>query len=232
MLTSRITISSFLVAAMSVYACVLLSETPVRAQQAASVNKNQSAGLTDDERTLETLAQSNKLVPPSNRWPLENFVSRVLQMQERGELDLGSAFEILIEGDANAEGVLNNVEITQKSGDPALMQLAEELVTALSDSRVLTSLPEAKHLRLEIDSTKTGFAASASYNAVSKAQAMHTADAYNALFYGAALTKRGRDEELVYKDLHASSNGNEVAMTFSMPRETFCALLSKYLSSH
>jgi hypothetical protein len=231
MLTSRITISSFLVAAMSVYACVLLLETPVRAQQASAVNKNQSAGLTDDERTLDKLAQSNKVVRP-DRWPLVNFVSRVFTMQERGEFDLSGVFEILIEGDANSEGILDNVEITQKSGDPALKQLAEELVAALSDSRALTSFPEANHLRLEINSSKTSVAASASYKAESEAKARQTANAYSALFFVAAAPKRGLDEELIYKNLRASSNGDEVTMTFSMPRETFCALLSKYLSSH
>ena len=44
--------------------------------------------------------------------------------------------------------------------------------------------------------------------------------------------KRGRDEELIYKALKASSNSDEVTMSFAMPRETFCALLSKYLSSN
>jgi hypothetical protein len=231
MSTTRITISSFLVAAMSVYACVLLLETPVRAQQASAVNKNQSAGLTDDERALEKLAESNRVVR-SDRWPLVNFVSRVFTMQQRGELDLSSAFEILIEGDATAEGILSNVEITQKSGDPALKQLAEELVAALSDSHAPTSFPEANHLRLEINSSETSVAASASYKAESNAKARQKANVYNALFFAAAASKRGLGDELIYKNLRASSNGDEVTMTFSMPRETFCALLSKYLSSH
>jgi hypothetical protein len=153
-------------------------------------------------------------------------------MQERGELDLSSAFEILIEGDATAEGVLSNIEITQKSGDPALKRLAEELVAALSDSHALTSFPEANHLRLEINSSEASVAVGASYKAESEAKARQRANVYNTLFFAAAATKRGLGEELVYKNLHTTSNGDEVTMAFSMPRETFCALLSKYLSSH
>ena len=43
---------------------------------------------------------------------------------------------------------------------------------------------------------------------------------------------RVRAEELIHKNLHACSGVDEVTIAFSIPRETFCALLSKYLSSH
>jgi hypothetical protein len=46
------------------------------------------------------------------------------------------------------------------------------------------------------------------------------------------MVKRGGAEEHIYKNLSISSRGNEVIANFSMPRETFCALLSKYLSSN
>jgi hypothetical protein len=52
------------------------------------------------------------------------------------------------------------------------------------------------------------------------------------LFFFVGADGRGRAEETICKTLHARSSADEVAMTFSMGRETFCALLSKYLSSH
>jgi hypothetical protein len=52
------------------------------------------------------------------------------------------------------------------------------------------------------------------------------------LFLFVGSTGRVHAEEVIYKNLHAPSSGDEVTTTFSVPRETFCALLSKYLSSH
>lgn len=215
LLTTRITISSFLVAAMSVYACVLLAETPARAQQVGTVNKTQ-------------LKQDASL----NRRPLTDFVHRVFKMQERGELDLSSDAGIFIEGELDSVGALQSVVITQKYGDPVLKQLAEELVRALNESHALSFLNEVKHLRLAIDSSQTDVAANASFALESETQAKQKTKAYDLLLHMAALTKRGRDEELIYRNLRASSNANEITIAFSMPRETFCALLSKYLSSN
>jgi hypothetical protein len=56
--------------------------------------------------------------------------------------------------------------------------------------------------------------------------------ASNLLFFFVGASGRVRAEELIYKNLHAPSSRDEVITTISMPRETFCALLSKYLSSY
>ncbi|HEV7377447.1 MAG TPA: hypothetical protein VGN95_22210 [Pyrinomonadaceae bacterium] len=61
-------------------------------------------------------------------------------------------------------------------------------------------------------------------------RATQPAHSSNLLFFFVGAS--GRTEELIYKNLHAPSSRDEVITTFSMPRETFCALLSKYLSSY
>jgi hypothetical protein len=63
-------------------------------------------------------------------------------------------------------------------------------------------------------------------------RATHPAHGSDLLFYFVGASGRVRAEELIYKNPHAPSSRNEVTKTFSMPRETFCALLSKYLSNH
>lgn len=59
-----------------------------------------------------------------------------------------------------------------------------------------------------------------------------TAHAYDLLFFFADGSVRVRAEDIIHQNLHAPSNNDEVTKTFSIPRETFCALLSKYLSSN
>jgi hypothetical protein len=63
-------------------------------------------------------------------------------------------------------------------------------------------------------------------------RATQPAHGSNLLFFFVGASGRVRAEEITYTNLHAPSSGVEVTTTFSMPRETFCALLSKYLSSH
>jgi hypothetical protein len=58
------------------------------------------------------------------------------------------------------------------------------------------------------------------------------AHASNLLFFFVGAAGRVQAEEVSHKNLHAPSGRDEVTTTFSMPRETFCALLSKYLSSY
>jgi hypothetical protein len=232
MQTYRITISSFLVAAMSMYACLLLADAPALAQQAAASNKSRSADLAQEEQQTSRLDAQVKPSRKINRRPLTDLLRRVFDLQQRRELDLVSPLEIIIEGDLDSEGLIHNVEITQKSGDAALTPIAEEFVTALNEAGALDFLDDAKGLRLAIVSSETNVAVNTSFEAESVSQAHQKATGYKALVSMAAMLKRGRDEELIYRNLSISSKDREVIVNFSMPRETFCALLSKYLSSH
>jgi hypothetical protein len=212
--TARINISSLLVATMSICACLLMLDSQAFAQAAVASTANE-----DQSRQHAGV----------NLLPLAEVVNRILTSPDAGE---SSNFEFLIEGDRDAEGLLSNVTIKQISGDAKLKQTGDEFVAALNDSHVLSFLSEAKRLRLQIISSKAEVAVIASYMAESAERASVVGHGYNALFYSAASVNRGRDYEQMYRSLKAFAHGSEVAITFSMSRETFCALLSKYLSSN
>ena len=155
------------------------------------------------------------------------IVNRILKSPEVGG---STSFEFLIEGDRSTDGVLSGVTITQVSGDSKLKQAISEMVAALNESRLLRLLSEAGHLRLKLSSTNGDVSGSASYKSVSAEHATMMAHGYDAMIYSYGLS--ARDYAPVYKALRASANGDEVTIAFTMSRETFCALLSKYLSSN
>ena len=62
-------------------------------------------------------------------------------------------------------------------------------------------------------------------------RAMQPAHGSGLLLFFVAARESARAEEAIHKNLRALSGGDEITMTFSLSRETFCALLSKYLSS-
>lgn len=221
MQTPRINITSLLFATMSVCACFFLFESQVYAEQWVSIKTVESANFIQENQSRQHAT--------INLLPLAKAVNSILTSQS---VDLSDTVSFLIEADRDSEGALYNISITQTSGGQKLRTVADQFIAALNDSRLLSFLTEAKHLRLNISSTKTDVAVSASYKAESESRAVQTAHGYDAMFYAAAVSKSGRDEEILYKALKASSNSDEVTMSFSMPRETFCALLSKYLSSN
>ena len=213
--TARINIPSLLFATVSVCACILFLDSQALAQTAAA------AAATTNEGQSRQYAGINLL-------PLaEVVVNRILKAPE---VDQSAGFEFLIEGDRDAAGSLSNVTVTQISGDPKLKQPVTELVTALNESSLLRLLSEARHLRLKLSSGDGNVAGSASYKSVSAEHASMMAHGYDAMIYSYGLSRR--EYEAIYKALRASAKGDEVTIAFSMPRETFCALLSKYLSGN
>ena len=211
--TARINISSLLVATMSVCACILLLDSQAFAQTIGTANS--------------TEGQSRQYAGINLLPVAEVVVNRILKSPE---VDQSTGFEFLIQGDRDRSGLLTNVTITQASGDAKLKRAVDDLVAALSSSHLLTLLSEAKHVSLKISSSDGNVIGSATYKSESVEHASVMAHGYDAMIYSYGLSRR--DYEAIYKALKATSNGDEVTIAFSMPRETFCALLSKYLSSN
>jgi hypothetical protein len=212
MITSRIKIQSLLVATMSVCACLLMLDSTAFAQAAAATRSN------DQSRQYAGI----HLLPVA-----EVIVNHILKSPE---IDQSASFEFFIEGDRDMDGALSNITITQAAGDAKLKQAVDELVAALNSSRLLALLSEAKHLRLKLSSNNGNITGLATYKSQSVEHASMMAHGYDAMIY--AYGSHAGDYAPVYRALKASSAGDEVTIAFSMPRETFCALLSKYLSSN
>ncbi|MGA9995850.1 MAG: hypothetical protein WBP93_10565 [Pyrinomonadaceae bacterium] len=63
-------------------------------------------------------------------------------------------------------------------------------------------------------------------------RAAQTARTEGASFVDGSIAGRGAGAETVYRAVKLSSSGKQLRFDFRMPRSTFGALLSKYLSSH
>src|SRR5207302_5432290 len=58
-------------------------------------------------------------------------------MKNKGALDFNQSFEITIDTELDKDGKLINPQVTRKSGDAHLVDLAVHLVGALNDSGIL-----------------------------------------------------------------------------------------------
>jgi outer membrane biosynthesis protein TonB len=187
--------------------------------------------VTDEERDkkLDKIAADNNVERPPriNSKPFKDALAKAKKKRDAGELDLSGSIEIVVTADRNPDGSLRNVVPKVLKGDPNLVEVALDFVSALSDSHALVFLKDTDSLTMTIKANENTISASAESEAESEARASQMANAFNVLVWAAS--KSDKDEAVYYKSTSVTSKGKEVIVNFSMPRATASALLSKQL---
>jgi hypothetical protein len=183
-------------------------------------------------QALDQVANSGNVERPEeskiNKKPLKDWVKKADKLRLDGKLDLTKTVELVIVADRDVDGGLLNVEVVQKDGDPQLIEVAKDLAAAISDSKVLYFLQDAKHLRMTMRLDNLNVMAKVETDVGSEERAGSLAKTYAALLYGGQLLKKGQDEETLYKAARVKADGKQVVVNFSMPRETATGILKKY----
>ncbi len=200
----------------------------------------------DVDKQLDKIAAENDVVRPSanevNTLPLKDWLKRANLLREKGDLDLTSKIELTIAASLGTDCKLTDAKVLQKSGDARLLDVAKDLVSAIGDSGMLSFLRDpakvqdiselkcdAMPLQLTIRLDQNEIAATVESQADSDARAAQMANGYNGLLRIGELLKRGRDEEMLYKSTKVTSQGKQVFVNFSMPRQTAGELIKKQL---
>ncbi len=203
-----------------------------------------SAEQADEE--LDKIAADNSVLRPSendiNTRPLKDWLARANTLKEKGELDLSSQVEITIAATLNSDCKLDEAVVKQKSGDARLIGVARDMVSAISDSRMLSFLRDPKKisdpsdlhcdpipLQLSVRLDQNEISARVESQADSAERASEMARGYNGLLTLGQFAKRGHDEEVLYKSTRVSAEGRVIVVSFSMPRQTAGEMLKKQL---
>lgn len=219
MTTARNIPASTLLAVASICAVLLINGATQRTL--AQQNQDQAQGkLTLQQR------------PEVNQRALREFLAHVRAMYQAGEFDVNAPLALNLEADHDASSKLSNAVVTQQEGDPKYWQLATEFVSALSESGVLRFTDDAGHLSFNLKADDADISIHTTLEYPSAERAAQMAKAHETLFKGFARIQRGTDAEVILQNLKVSSSGKQMRFDFRMPRSTFGALLSKYLSSH
>lgn len=203
-----------------------------------------SAAQADEE--LDKIAADNSVLRPSekdiNTRPLKDWLARANELKEKGELDLGSQVEITIAATLNSDCKLDEAVVKQKSGDARLIGVARDMVSAISDSRMLSFLRDPKKindpnemqcepipLQLSLRLDQNEISARVESQADSAERASEMARGYNGLLTLGQFAKRGHDEEVLYKSTQVTAEGRLIIVSFSMPRQMAGEMLKKQL---
>jgi hypothetical protein len=192
----------------------------------------------EKEKTLSKVAEVSGVQRPQtiNKRPFTELLAKYKTLKDKGELDLSSSIEMVIVGDLKPDGKLDKVEVIQKMGDPRLTQVAKDFIAALSDSGVLNFLKDPKNptlppdrLTLTVKLDETDIAVNVYSELNSEERAREMASGYNTLLSVGALVRKGKDEEVIYKNTKVSATGKQIIVNFTLPRATAGEMLKKQL---
>ncbi|HVQ36871.1 MAG TPA: hypothetical protein VMS31_05035 [Pyrinomonadaceae bacterium] len=219
-------------------------------QQSPVAQANASPSPTPGQKTrtpeeaqaeLEKTAASNNIELPKegeiNKKALKDFAALANEMKLQGKLDLDKPFEIVVEAELDEHGKLKNARFTKKAGDPNLVELFGEMISALNDSGFLIYL---KPLDKDNPGSKVVFTvkqgesevlASVESEASSDDSARVLTKGFNAALVIGAESRQGKDEEVLLRNTSAEQNGKKIIFNFTMPRQAVVDLIKKQLAS-
>lgn len=200
----------------------------------------------ETEQELDKIASENNVVRPSeneiNIRPLKDWLARANALRDKGQLDLSSEIEITIAASLGTDCKLTDPSVIQKTGDARLIEVAKDMVSAIGDSGMLSFLRDprkvtdptkltcdAMPLQVTIKLDQNDIAAKVETQADSPERAIQMAKGYNTLLALGELAKRGHDEETLYRNTKVTSEGKQILVNFSMPRQTASEILKKQL---
>lgn len=183
----------------------------------------------------ERIAKEAKVekFPTINTKPLTDLLKQGKEMRDAKEIDLSGTLEVEVEADRMEDGRLENVEVTgAATSNPKLLQLAKDFIAAISDSKLLGPLKGTKHLKMQVKLDGKEVAVRVLTEMTSESEATTMASGYNGLLFLGALSKKGKDEELLFKSVQIAAEANQIVLTFNMPRAVAGDLLSKLIKKN
>lgn len=213
--------------------------SPDPADETASATPTPGATPSADEQKqaeaeLDKLAAENgiKRPPAPNTRPFEDIAREGKKLFDEGKLNLNSAIEVTAVAPLNPDGTLGEpVQLNWVSAsDENTALLAQKLITALSQSRVLAVLDGAKEVRLALKLDQQNVSVRIASELASDADASKYATGYGLLLAMARNNKKGTNEGELYKNLKVDNDGRQFVLSFEMPKEAAGRMIADMLA--
>jgi hypothetical protein len=199
------------------------------------------APMTEEEKRaeaeMERIAKENGIERPPgniNPRPFEDIAVRGKELFDQGKLDLNSTIDVKATGDLNENGTLKPETVKIDWGttptDQATAELAQQLITAMSQSKVLVILKGAKDVRISLGLDQQTLKIAVLSDLPTEDEAMKTALGCSALIAIGRNAKKGTNEGVLYENLKFDSSGKQFAMTFEIPKDAAGKLITEMLA--
>ena len=163
--------------------------------------------------------------------PFRSLIAKALRLRADGQISPDDTFDFEIEADRADDGTLSNVNFAgEATVNGHWHDLARDLISALSDSRALSVLRDARHLSIRLKSDVRGALASLSFEAPTAERATQLANGYNLLLGVASAHPRGANAAALLSGAQVSASGKQFTARLEMTRERLGNLLSQSLA--
>jgi len=171
--------------------------------------------------------------PAINQKPFEDFALKGKELFDQGKLNLTGAVDVKATGERKADGTLDpeTVKIEWRTAsDETLALLAQQLITALSQSKLLSALEGARGVQMELKLDQQNVSIRIVSDLQSEEEARKFAEGYASMVLLGRLAKHGTDEGELYNNLKFRNEGAQFTMSFEMPKESAGRMISKMLA--
>jgi outer membrane biosynthesis protein TonB len=193
---------------------------------AAAASPAEPKSEQDAEKLIKDANQEK--FPEINTKPFEDLLADGKRMKDAGQIDLTRTIEMSVEADRQDDGKLANIEVKSATQtDPELHRLAKDFISAVGDSQLLKVLDGTRHLLMKVRLDDKQVSVRVTTEMESADLASKKTNAYNGMLWIGAMSKKGKDEEALFKSVKINNEAKQVVLTFQMPRADAGALLSK-----
>ena len=189
------------------------------------------------QKELEAASKKTGIDLPAegeiNKAPFKDLAKYATQLRDEGKLDFNKPFEVSIDTALGADGKFVKADVTTKTGDESLTELGKRLVAAMNDSGVLFYL---KKINEDKPGTKVTFTIKQEGNEViamvatevsSESSARVMSKDFAIMLAAGALSRKGKDEEVLLKKTQVSAEGNRLQFKLTLPHDDAVEIVKK-----
>lgn len=190
------------------------------------------------EAEMERIAKENGIARPPgniNTKPFEDIAVKGKELFDQGKLNLNSSIDVTATGELNEDGTLKPETVKLDWGatpptDQNTADLAQQLITAMSQSRVLVVLKGAKDVRISLKLDQQTVKIAVMSDLPSEDDAMKTALGLSTMVAIGRSAKKGTNEGTLYENLKFDNQGKQFAMNFEMPKDAAGKMITDMLA--
>jgi hypothetical protein len=214
--------------------------TPTPAEVAQATPEPTPTPLTEEEKRAEAemdrIAKENGIARPPgniNTKPFEDIAVEGKKLFDQGKLNFNSAIEVTATGEVNEDGTLKPETVKLNwvtASDENTAALAQQLVMAMSQSKVLVILKGAQNVTISLKLDQQNIKIGVMSDLPTEEEAMKTALGCSALVAIGRTAKKGTNEGILYENLKFDNQGKQFAMNFEMPKDAAGQMIKEMLA--
>ncbi len=215
------------------------SPTPQEVAQATPTPSPES--VTEEEKTRAE-AEMNRIAaekgiarPPGdiNTKPFEEIAVKGKELFDQGKLNFDSTIEVTATGELNEDGTLKPETVKLNwvtASDENTALLAQQLLTAMSQSKVLVMIKGAKDVTISLKLDQQTVKIAVLSDLGTEAAAKKAAEGFGGMVALGRLVKKGTNEGVLYENIKFEYAGNQFAMNFEMPKDAAGKMITDMLA--